>query len=80
VEVCRNVEFNQFRHHVLLAGPACRSAAFFRSHRKNLNLYKPMSSLFPRYLACSGKLNAINRNTRAKEELFACALERLKFD
>jgi hypothetical protein len=37
-------------------------------------------SLFPRYLSCSGKLSATNRNTRAKEELFACALEKLKFD
>ena len=49
LKICRNVKHNQFRHHILLTGDPRRLAAFFRSHRKNLNFlqsYQPVPSLY----------------------------------
>jgi hypothetical protein len=68
LEICRNVEFNQFRHNVLLAGNPQLSGVL-RSHRKPESLQAHVS-LFPHYFSCSGKLRATSRNTVVKLELF----------
>jgi hypothetical protein len=74
LEVCRNVEFNQFRHHVLLAGNPTPLGVLEEPAQES----KPVQahvSLFPHYVSCFSKLSAASKNTEPKEEFFAAMRE-----
>jgi hypothetical protein len=70
LKICRNVKFNQFRHHILLTGDPRRLTAFFRSHRTN-PIYSSAFRLFHLSISYYSKLSAIYRNTEIHGELFA---------
>src|ERR1700704_5412774 len=75
LEVCRNVEFNQFRHHVLLAGnPAPFNGALVEP-AQDPDPIQTHVSLFPRHASCFSKLCAADsRNTEGYESCWAgCA-------
>ena len=75
LEVCRNVKFNQFRHHVLLAGnpPLC---GVFQEPLQKTHPVPAHISLFPHY-SVSSKLSAICKNTETKEKLLGgCVRQR----
>jgi hypothetical protein len=69
LEVCRNVEFNQFRHHVLLAGNPTPLGVREEPPQKSQPVQAHVS-LFPQSICSSSKLSAANKNTEAKEEFF----------
>jgi hypothetical protein len=71
VEVCRNIEPDQFRHDVLLAGdptPPCNVSA---EPMPESGPVKVHISLFLTLVFTSSKLTATHKNTNTKEELLA---------
>jgi len=71
LEVCRNVEFNQFRHHVLLAGNPTPLSGVLDEPPQKSEPAQAHVSLFPHYICCSSKLSATNKNTEPLGELLA---------
>jgi hypothetical protein len=69
LEICRNVEFNQFRHHILLAGNRMPLSRVLQESPQKSQSVQAHVSLVP--YSCSSKLNATNRNTEIKAEFFA---------
>jgi hypothetical protein len=67
VEVCRNIEFNQFRHNVLLAGdPTPRRELSTEPMPGSVQVH---ISLFLTLISFSSKLTATHKNPKVKEEL-----------
>jgi hypothetical protein len=71
MEVCRNVEFNQFRHDVLLAGDPTPLRELSAEPMPESGPVKVHISLFLTFVFTSSKLNATYKNTKVKEELLA---------
>jgi hypothetical protein len=69
LKICRNVKFNQFRHHILLAGDSTPPSSVFQEPPQKFKSIQAHVSLFPYCVSCSSKLNAANKNTEAKAEL-----------
>ena len=70
LEVCRNVEFNQFRHHVLLAGNRMPLSRVLQEPPQKSQSVQAHVSLFPQSICSSSKLSATCKNTETHEELF----------
>jgi hypothetical protein len=68
LEVCRNVEFNQFRHHILLAGNPISLSGVLQEPTQDSKPVQAHVSLFPHYASCFSKLSAASKNTQPKEE------------
>jgi hypothetical protein len=79
LEVCRNVEFNQFRHNVLLAGNSTPPFCALAEPAQNPGPVRSCVSLFPHSIFCSSKLSATNKNTTTQAEFLAACAKTLKF-
>ncbi|MCU1254739.1 MAG: hypothetical protein JWM83_1038 [Candidatus Angelobacter sp.] len=75
LEVCRNVEFNQFRHHVLLAGNCMPLSRVLQEPPQKSQSVQAHVSLFPQSICSSSKLSATCKNPETHEELFDDRLE-----
>jgi hypothetical protein len=75
LEVGRNVEFNQFRHNVLLAGNPTPLDGVLQEPPQKSEPVQLHVSRFPHYVSCSSKLSAASKNTQTRKELFAAMLE-----
>lgn len=75
LEVCRNVEFNQFRHHVLLAGTPTPPGGVHAEPTHTSDPVQAHASLFPYSVLATSKLSATSKNTETKEELFTAMRE-----
>jgi hypothetical protein len=71
LEVCRNVEFNQFRHHILLAGNLISLSGILQEPTQESKFVQAHVSLFPHSASCFCELSVISKNTQTKEEFFA---------
>ena len=71
VEVCRNIEFNQFRHDVLLAGDPTPLRELSTEPMPESGPVKVHISLFLTLVSFFSKLTATYKNTKVKEELLA---------
>lgn len=76
VEVCRNIEFNQFRHHVLLAGDPTPLRELSTEPMPEPGPVKVHISLFLTLVSFFSKLTATYKNTKVKEELLASMREK----
>jgi hypothetical protein len=79
LEVCRNVEFNQFLHNVLLAGNPTPPFGALAEPAQNPGPVQSCVSLFPHSVSCSSKLSATNKNTTTQAEFLAACAKALKF-
>ena len=70
LEVCRNVKFNQFRHHVLLAGNCMPLSRVLQEPPQKSQPVQAHVSLFPQSICSSSKLSATCKNPETHEELF----------
>jgi hypothetical protein len=75
LEVCRNVEFNQFRHHILLAGNPIPLSGVLQEPTQKSKPVPAHVSLFPHYASCFSKLSAASKNTEPNEEFFTAMCE-----
>src|SRR5207342_1231138 len=71
VEVCRDIEFNQFRHNVLLAGDLTPLRELSADPMPEPGPVKVHISLFLTLISLFSKLTATHKNPKAKEELLA---------
>lgn len=71
MEVRRNIELNQFRHDVLLAGDPTPLRDISAEPPPESGPVKVHVSLFLTLIFRSSKLNATHKNTKIKEELLA---------
>src|SRR5438045_1127053 len=76
VEVCRNIEFNQFRHDVLLAGDPTPLRELSTEPMPESGPVKVHISLFLALGFFFSKLTATYKNTKVKEELLASMREK----
>ncbi len=71
LKICRNIKFNQFRHHILLRRRPTPPGSVRQEPPQKFKSIPAHVSLFPYCVPCSSKLNAANKNTEAKAELLA---------
>jgi hypothetical protein len=79
MEVCRNVEFNQFRHHVLLAGNPTPPFGALAKPAQKPGPVQSWVSLFPHSVSCFSKLSATSKNTTTQVEFLPACAKTLKF-
>lgn len=75
LEVCRNVEFNQFRHNILLAGNPTPLDGVLQEPPRKSEPVQAHVSLFPHYASCFSKPIATCKNTEPQKEFFTAMCE-----
>jgi hypothetical protein len=71
VVVCRDIEFDQFRHHVLLAGDSTPLPELSAEPMPEPGPVKVHISLFLTLVSFSSKLTATHKDPKIKKELLA---------